>query len=90
MLSLIAALTTPLVAYAEDGGLIELWETFPDKTKSGSRNHGDSEDPDYCHWHRVLSDDSYSINVRNSFDYGSTNFIGSAGIFAGIEGGKGL
>lgn len=88
MLSLITALTTPLVAYAEDGGLIELWETFPNKEKSGSRNHGDSEDPDYCHWHRVINDDSYNINVRNSFDYGSTNFIGSAGIFAGIEGGK--
>lgn len=46
MLSLITALTTPLVAYAEDGGLIELWETFPDKTKSDYHWYGDDEDSD--------------------------------------------
>ncbi|MCC2818869.1 hypothetical protein LK537_16335 [Lachnoclostridium pacaense] len=28
------------------------------------------------------------MTLKNGFDYGSTNFIGSQGIFAGIEGGK--
>lgn len=78
----------------EDIGLKDLWETFPDKSHNGSGSHPDGTDEDgnttyrYCSWHRVLNDDSYSINVRNTFDYGSTNFIGSTGIFAGIEGGK--
>lgn len=88
MLSLITSLTTPLIAYAEDGGLIELWETFPDKSKNGSGSHGDDDDRWRCSWHRVISDASYNLNVRNAFDYSTTNFIGSAGIFAGIEGGK--
>lgn len=28
------------------------------------------------------------MTLKNGFDYSTTNFIGSAGIFAGIEGGK--
>lgn len=74
----------------EDIGLKDLWETFPDKSYSGSNRHSGSDDDDdwYCSWHRVLNDDSYNLNVRNAFDYSTTNFIGSAGIFAGIEGGK--
>lgn len=72
------------------GSLDEIWFNFPDKSHNGSGSHDGGEDEEdwECSWSRVLDDSSYHMTLKNGFDYGSTNFIGSQGIFAGIEGGK--
>ena len=81
--------------------LEELHYTFPDKSHSGSGSHSkttheqgpDGQDREKtvtwsCSWSRRLSDGSYNININNLFDYGNTTYIGNAGTFAGVEGGK--
>lgn len=68
--------------------LDEIWFNFPDKHKDGSGSHGDDDDRWHCSWSRVIEDSNYSMSLRNSFDYGATNIIGSQGVFIGSEGGK--
>ncbi|MCC2818864.1 hypothetical protein LK537_16310 [Lachnoclostridium pacaense] len=65
-----------------------MWFSFPDKSHSGSGRHGSSDDRWYCDWYRIIDDGSYHMNLKNGFDYNSTSFIGSQGVFAGTEGGK--
>lgn len=61
---------------------------FPDKSGSGSGSHGSSDDRWHCDWWYELDDSNYKLEVANGFNYGTTSYIGSGGVFIGSEAGK--
>jgi hypothetical protein len=71
--------------------LEEVYQSFPDKNKSGRGRHSGNDDDDddwYCSWSRHLDDGSYNISLHNTFNYNDTTFIGTQGKFNGAELGK--